>query len=609
MPSLAKKSVTLSGVFLLIFLATIWVWAGTAQGASLDVTKTADTDDGVCDVDCSLREAIANANAGDTINIPIGTYTLTQGTEMVIDLDLTLIGAGSGDTIVQAATSSADATSRVFNITGGTVAISGVAVQNGNASDDGGGIYNSSTLTLTNVMVSNNISADGGGGIHSTSTGMLSLSNSTVSDNTASGIWGGGGGIYNDFGTLNVTNSTVSGNWSSFHGGGINNNSGTLTLSDSTVSSNTATGPFGGGGGIYSLSSGIMATMILTNSTISGNSASSKGGGFANVGGIVSLTNSTVSNNVASALGGGIRNTGTLTVTDSTVSGNTTNANGGGIYNIGTVTLTNSTISGNTANKNGGGFSNAPNLGAATLTNSTITGNASETGSGGGIFNVSSMIELINTIVAENTAPTGPDCTGSPTSLGYNLIGDDTGCSFTAATGDLVGDGPNPVDPVLGLLQDNGGPTLTHALSDGSPAIDQIPIVDCTVTADQRGVVRQQGPACDMGAFELQMQPPITACTLNLELTYVEETLTLEFEVGTLTLASWGIWFQEQGNISLKRKGLLGVTNPPILVSKDLPGYSAQGIIGVLTTLSTQESGTICSAWETVDTGAPASSS
>ncbi len=380
--------------------------------------------------------------------------------------------------------------------------------------------------------------------------------------------------------------------------------------------------------------------MILTNSTISGNSASSKGGGFANVGGIVTLTNSTVSNNVASALGGGIRNTGTLTVTDSTisgntadkigggiyntvifnssgtliltnstVSGNTTNANGGGIYNLGTVTLTNSTISGNTANKNGGGFSNAPNMGAATLTNSTITGNASETGSGGGIFNVFGMIELINTIVAENTAPAGPDCTGSPTSLGYNLIGDDTGCGFTAATGDLVGDGPNPVDLVLGLLQDNGGPTFTHALLDGSPAIDQIPIGDCTVTADQRGVVRQQGPACGMGAFELEVQPPITACILNLGLTYVEETLTLEFEVGTLTLASWGIWFLEQGNISLKRKALLSVTNPPILLSKELPGYSAKGTIGVLTTLSTPESGTICSAWETVDTGAPASSS
>ena len=100
MPSLAKESVTLSGVFVIIFLATIWVWGGTAQGASLDVTQTADTDDGVCDADCSLREAIADANTGDTITIPIGTYTLTQGTELVIDVDLTLTGAGPGDTII-----------------------------------------------------------------------------------------------------------------------------------------------------------------------------------------------------------------------------------------------------------------------------------------------------------------------------------------------------------------------------------------------------------------------------------------------------------------------------------------------------------------------------
>ena len=110
----------------------------------------------MCDADCSFREAIAAANSGDTINIPIGTYTLTLGIELTIGTSLALNGAGSGDTIIQAATSSADATSRVFEITGGPVAISGVTVQNGNTDGSGGGIVNSDTLILTNSTVSGN---------------------------------------------------------------------------------------------------------------------------------------------------------------------------------------------------------------------------------------------------------------------------------------------------------------------------------------------------------------------------------------------------------------------------------------------------------------------
>ena len=89
---------------------------------------------------------------------------------------------------------------------------------------------------------------------------------------------------------------------------------------------------------------------------------------------------------------------------------------------------------------------------------------------------------------------------GSPTSLGYNLIGDDTGCGYTPGTGDLLN-----VDPLLGPLRDNGGDTETHALLPGSPAIDQIPTELCVVDTDQRGVLRPQGSACDVGAYELEM--------------------------------------------------------------------------------------------------------
>ena len=396
-----------------VLWATLVMAASSSQArispvaATINVTTTGDTVS--CGTPCSLRGAIAVANSGDTINIPAGTYTLTLDAELSIDKNLTLNGAGSGDTIIQVATSSADATSRVFNITGVTVAISGVAVQNGNTGDDGDGILNSGTLTLTN---------------------------STVSGNTASNE---GGGIFN-YGTLTLTNSTVSGNTASRDGGGILN-TGTMTLTDSTVSGNIASGSFNaGGGGILNNS-----TLTMINSTVNGNF----GGGILNNGGLLTLSNSTVSNNTGSGFVGGIVNIGTLSVS-----------------------------------------------------NSTIRGNTGVGGGSGGIRNDSGTLTVTNTIIAGNTAATGPDCSGSPTSLGHNLIGDASGCGYAAATGDLVGTGDAPIDPLLGPLADNGGPTKTHALLPGSPAIDHIPVENCTVITDQRGIARPQGAGCDIGAFE-----------------------------------------------------------------------------------------------------------
>ena len=464
MSAIAKRSTLHSGMIILIVLAILWAWAGTAQGASLDVTKTADTDDGVCDVDCSLREALAVAIAGDTINVPIGTYTLTLGTELTIGVDLTLNGAGSGDTIVQAAISSADATSRVFNITGGTVAFSGVTVQNGNTSGDrfGGGIFNQGgTLTLTSSTVSSNTAGDDGGGIHNS--GTLTLTGSTVSGNTA--MDRNGGGIKN-ISTLTLTDSTISGNTAS-NGGGIHN-SGTLTLTNSTISGNTVIGPAANGGGINNNIAGILT---LTNSNISDNTGG-VGGGLINWS-TADLVNSTISGNTASGEGGGIWNfEGTLNLTNSTVSGNTASLDGGGIYNFpsSTLTLTNSTVSSNTADDDGGGLHN---FGTATITNSTISGNTASSRGGGVLSDVGGTVESSNTIISGNTASTGPDCQNLDvfSSLGYNLIGDDADCGMTPGIGDLLN-----VDPLLGPLQDNSGTTETQALLSGSPAIDQIPV-------------------------------------------------------------------------------------------------------------------------------------
>ena len=148
---------------------------------------------------------------------------------------------------------------------------------------------------------------------------------------------------------------------------------------------------------------------------------------------------------------------------------------GGGISSAGPLTLINSTVSNNTAaSTRGGGIQNTARL---TVINSTITNNDAALG-GGGIYRASGTVILVNSIIAGNTGPDGPDCGGSPTSLGYNLIGNATDCGYVATIGDQVGTTDNPVDPLLGPLQNNGGETV-HALLFGSPTIDAIPVDAC----------------------------------------------------------------------------------------------------------------------------------
>jgi predicted outer membrane repeat protein len=175
----------------------------------------------------------------------------------------------------------------------------------------------------------------------------------------------------------------------------------------------------------------------------------------------------------------------------STFSGNTAGGGGGGIGSFGaSITITNSTFSGNTALNNSGGGISADIL---TVTNSTIASNTSNT-IGGGISS-GSTTTLKNTIIANNQ---GSDCFGAITSQGYNLASDGT-CNLTAST-DLP-----TTEPMLGPLQDNGGPTFTQALLPGSPAIDAGG--DCPPPpTDQRGVSRPQGTACDIGAFEVEVE-------------------------------------------------------------------------------------------------------
>jgi CSLREA domain-containing protein len=208
------------------------------QGQILTVTKTADTNDGTCDADCSLREAIAAAASGDGIQFaPVfnTSQTITlSGTELVINKNLTISAPGANLLNI-----SGNNTSRIFNINAGvTVNLYGVSVTSGKASSgDGGGILNAGTLNLSKDVVSGN-SAQGagtGGGIRST--GTLTVADSTISGNTANS----GGGIA-AVGTIALARSTISGNTSATGGGGLNLQDVSAAFTNSTISDNTTGG-------------------------------------------------------------------------------------------------------------------------------------------------------------------------------------------------------------------------------------------------------------------------------------------------------------------------------------------------------------------------------
>ncbi|MFN8595361.1 MAG: choice-of-anchor Q domain-containing protein [Anaerolineae bacterium] len=195
-------------------------------------------------------------------------------------------------------------------------------------------------------------------------------------------------------------------------------------------------------------------------------------------------------------------------IRDSTLSNNTSSLGGGAIYSLGTLALVNSTLSGNTADSSGGGLLNT---GTASLYNVTIVSNTVTIGSGGatggGLYNhISATLTLRNSLIANNidasTFQVFNDCSGTVTSEGYNLIEDTTGCTINGVTtGNITGSDPN-----VGALANNGGPTFTHALNAGSPAINAGDILGCRDEAhsllltDQRGYLRNG--TCDIGAYE-----------------------------------------------------------------------------------------------------------
>ena len=276
-----------------------------------------------------------------------------------------------------------------------------------------------------------------------------------------------------------------------------------ITVTDSTISGNSAA--FGGGiethGNVY-----------VAQSTIADNSANFSSGGISAFG--VTVTKSTISGNSANFGSGGGISASSVTVTKSTISDNSARRDGGGI-SAGGVTVTQSTITGNSASDDGGGIRASGNV---NVTQSTIFDNSAAVGGGIWIW-ATSDIHLTSSIVALNSASTGPDLNKTPATLFQSLVGNIAGTSLVEArtpgvNGNLIGTPENPLDPLLAPLAENGGPTETHALLLGSPAIDvgnlaTVPDAGNAPLYDQRGAPfnRVSGGRIDMGAYELQSRP------------------------------------------------------------------------------------------------------
>ncbi len=420
--------------------------AFTANAATLTVTKIADTNDNVCNADCSLREAIAVSVSGDTIQFASPVFDTSQTIalafgELTIDKNLTINGRGASLTAV-----SGENLTRVIRINSGSLTLNGLTVIGGRVSilgdNLGGGIYNNGNLTINNSAISANsvrgnqdLSIAAGGGIYNEVNSSMTMANSTVSGNLANGDARNnrGGGIYNAANTtVSIAGSTVSGNTITVNriheGAGIWNASAAMTISNSTISGNRIfTVPFSGdpftsignGGGIFNTGS---AVITILNGTISGNSVSSEGG-----------------------------------------------SRGGGIYNEGTVIILNGTITGNS--------------------NSAVNNNAS----GGGIFNAAT-VRAVNTIISGNASLFTSDLSGSLATNVNNYIGG----SALLAPLDLYGGSTQTHDLLSGSPATNSGNSCVLTAN-------ACGFVHTALTTDQRGTgfPRLFGTAVDIGAVEV----------------------------------------------------------------------------------------------------------
>jgi CSLREA domain-containing protein len=474
-------------------LATIGLlpaFASSALARTFTVTRADDPVPSSCHRnDCSLREAVAAANArdgADTIDfaqaVSGNAIVLAHG-QLTIRSALTISGPGASKLAV-----SGNQLSRIFHMSGGHIIIRGITIKDGRESATPTGAACPDTSAPAFTL---------GGGILEDA-GELTLDHVRILNNTvdsASGGIIGGGGIANVDGTLRVRRSQVTENavdgGAISGGGGILNCVGIVKLSrtrvgDSTVSSEA----IGTGGGI---ANGLGAAhdtghLTLRKSTIELNDVSSDaipgGGGLSTSGGPVTVMNSTINANITVATGNGIL------------------SDGGGVEISNAVaTFTNSTIANNVASGQhaaGGGILTGGNGEKLVLHSVTVAGNIADgTSSRGGNLESSEAAHLLNSIVAKGKATTGANCDGAIKSSAHDLEDKNT-CGFDGR-GDLVNKNPR-----LRRLAQNGGPTTTMALRRGSPAINHAS-PKTSPKHDQRGFKRGLKP--DIGAFEFAAKP------------------------------------------------------------------------------------------------------
>jgi hypothetical protein len=523
----------------LLLVAAAQITAVTRGDSTITVTSL--TDALSLNGQTTLRGAIQTADAAsgtDTIQFApslftSGSATLSMaGTEFPITNSVIIQGPAQNSLTINA-----QQLSRIFDISNSSahVSISGMTLTNGLANANsgpggsGGAIYNTGSLTVQNVTLSSNKSASnylntdtvtyGGGGIYNLH-GNVSIQNSSFTNNPTTAY---GGGLLTSGGTVSISGGTFSGNTDRDIGGSIAANDGaSLTITNTTADNPINTRYFN--------TSPRASTLIMTTSKVGQLSAY----------GTTTITNCTtgalnayetvtVSNSTVGVVGTSsyVKN-GILSVNNSTLAqlnqqyGNATVTNStfkpaaAGTFalsvgaGLGTTFLENDTISGYQSTGNGTVY--FPVGGNATVRNSTIAGN--QAGRGGGIFVASGNLSMDSTIVADNTATViSNDFSGYATGQN-NLVGDPTG-AFLLSSNNLTG-----VDPEVGPLADNGGPTFTMALLSGSPALDAGSNID-NLPYDQRGYSRDSGAGPDIGAYELQVPEPSAVSLLIVALPFV----------------------------------------------------------------------------------------
>jgi uncharacterized repeat protein (TIGR01451 family) len=523
-------------------------------------TSCATSQDSAAQGLCTLRssiEAADHSSGAVTVNVPAGTYTLSETNPIPQDrkrviaaaggyyLDITpgptsvsILGAGAGSTIVDA-----NYLDRAFQIeNGATATISGLTVEHGrpggvgNVSScsqsnqnvaPGGGVLNYGTLALTGDVITDNIAAGSGGGVEDESTAPVSVSGTTISDNQACVISGafsisayGFGGGFDDAGvnlvggTVRIDSSTISGNGSQGDGGGVNESTGFCPCSR----------PAARGAAPHSSARSASHSAHQAARRSSSLSAPHSAPRAAPAGAAIAITNSTISGNQAAGNGGGVSGEGgfgssrpTISLFADAVSGNTAGVDGGGVGGFDNDSILDSTITGNTSGPSGGGGVMSGYGSSDTISFSTVNANTASGGPGGNLLDQGNAITVDNSIVTAGVGTNGnPDnCFGTVVSGGYNLFDDNgSSCGTVAGDHDLINS-----NPVLGPLQNNGGPTSTEALQKGSPAIDAASGSACAseptnssgTPVDQRGVLRPEGLGCDIGAYEAQPDLAVTA--------------------------------------------------------------------------------------------------